>query len=274
MTWWEIAVSCGEAIDPETVAALLVQETGQTAEEREGSVVGYAGAADLAARAARAISDRFGPKVAVTVDQVEPVDWSSRWREGFSIRKIGRLEIGPSWLLPVGPRAVVIDPETAFGTGEHGSTRGAIALLDRHLRAGARVLDLGSGSGILGVAAAKLGADRVLGIELDPEAIPVARENAARNQVADRVEFLEGEAGVLAPLGGPVDLLLSNILRTANLALLDSIGRALRPGGIAIFAGMESAEAHLFELPLGAAGFEPIDQTTDEGWWSVAARTR
>ncbi len=102
------------------------------------------------------------------------------------------------------------------------------------------MLDLGSGSGILAIAAVKLGAARAIGIENDAEANSVAVRNAARNGVEDAVEFLDGDAGDLAPLLGPADLLLSNILRMANTALLPAIVAALRPGGIAIFSGMEA----------------------------------
>jgi ribosomal protein L11 methyltransferase len=165
----------------------------------------------------------------------------------------------------------VLDPESAFGSGEHGSTRAALTLLERHLRPGDRVLDLGSGSGILAIAAAKLGAASAVGIENDAEANPVARRNAERNGVRAAVDFLEGDAGDLAPLLGPADLLLSNILRLVNTALLPAIVAALRPGGLAIFSGMEELEAPLFRPVLETAGLVLRDEVTDTGWWAVAA---
>jgi ribosomal protein L11 methyltransferase len=165
----------------------------------------------------------------------------------------------------------VLDPETAFGSGEHGSTRAALTLLSRLLRPGDRVIDLGSGSGLLAIAAIKLGAARAIGIEIDAEANEVAARNVARNGVSDRVEFLEGDAAVLAPLVGPADLLLSNILRAVNTALLPVITRAVRPGGIAIFSGMELPEAEEFRRILTAAGFQLVQETLDAGWWGVAA---
>jgi ribosomal protein L11 methyltransferase len=136
------------------------------------------------------------------------------------------------------------------------------------------VLDLGSGSGILAIAASKLGATRAIGIETDPEAIEVAVRNAARNQ-CEHVEFIEGDATLLAPLAGPADLLLSNILRSVNTALLPVIIKALRPGGIAIFSGMEQLEAEEFRRTLLGSGFHPVQEALDSGWWGVAAeRTR
>jgi ribosomal protein L11 methyltransferase len=206
--------------------------------------------------------------------RVESTDWSTRWREGLGPRKLGRLTIIPSWLPEASepdPLTIVLDPETAFGSGEHGSTRAALTLLSRLLRPGDRVIDLGSGSGILTIAAIKLGAARAIGIEVDAEANEVAARNAARNGVSDRVEFLEGDAAMLAPLVGPADLLLSNILRAVNTALLPVITRAVRPGGFAIFSGMEQPEAEEFRRILTDAGFKLVQETLDAGWWGVAA---
>ena len=172
---------------------------------------------------------------------LDKVDWSIRWRDGLAARQFGRLVVTPSWI-PVarGPDepTVVLDPEMGFGTGEHGSTRGALTLLERHLAPGDRVLDLGSGSGILAIAAAKLGAASAIGIEMDDESNPIARQNAERNAVAGVVHFLDGDAALLAPLAGPAELILSNILRNVNVTLLPVIHRSLAPNGIAIFSGM------------------------------------
>jgi ribosomal protein L11 methyltransferase len=202
------------------------------------------------------------------------VDWSTRWRDGLGARRFGRLTVVPSWIAgPASSRepVVVLDPETAFGSGEHGSTRAALALLERHVRPADRVLDLGSGSGILAIAAVKLGAASAVGIENDPEANPIAWRNAKRNGVVGPVQFLEGDAGDLASLLGPADLLLSNILRTVNTALLPAIVSALRPGGLGVFSGMEETEAVLFRPALAAHGLEVRDEVVDSGWWAVAA---
>jgi ribosomal protein L11 methyltransferase len=219
-----------------------------------------------------ALAEENGAPVPASRRPLEPVDWTTGWRHGLGERRFGRLTVVPSWVdhpEPSGP-SVVLDPESAFGSGEHGSTRAALTLLERHLRPGDRALDLGSGSGILAIAAIKLGAVRAVGIENDPEANPVARRNADRNGVSHAVEFLDGDAGDLAPLLGPADLLLSNILRTVNTALLPAIGVAVRPGGVAIFSGMEREEADLFR-PALAAGFVLIDEVEDGGWWAVGA---
>ena len=261
----------------DAVAGWLVRKTGQAVEERsDGMLVGFApGAAQADALIAELLAT-FGGAVAGRARALPEIAWHELWRDGIRPRTIGRLTVGPSWAIPTtrdpASATVVIDPETAFGTGEHGSTRTALILLDRHIRPGDRVLDLGSGSGILAIAAARLGAARATGVEWEEESEPVARKNVERNGVAARVALVTGDAAVLAPLLGPVELVLSNILRASNVALLPSITAALAPGGVAIFAGMEEAEREPFLALLGAAGFEALDEAVDDGWWGVAAR--
>jgi ribosomal protein L11 methyltransferase len=274
MTWWAIDVRPA-ADRREQVGAWLVTRTGQAVEERDdGTLVTFA-PDEAAAAALVAELSRFEPSAPATSRRpLEPVDWTLRWRDGLGPRRFGRLTVVPSWVAGADATdlsTVVLDPETAFGSGEHGSTRAALTLLERHLRAGDRVLDLGSGSGILAIAAAKLGASRAIGIENDVDVNPVARRNAERNGVAHLVEFLDGDAGDVAPLLGPADLLLSNILRTVNSWLLPSIVTALQPGGLAILSGMEEAEASEFRPSLASAGLEVRDEVTDAGWWAVAA---
>jgi len=274
MTWWAIDVHA-PADQRELLGAWLVTRTGQAVEERDdGTLVAFAPDQDAAEALIRELERTGDAPVETQSHPVEAADWSTGWREGLGSRQLGSLTIVPSWLPEASdpdPLTIVLDPETAFGSGEHGSTRAALTLLGRFLRPGDRVLDLGSGSGILTIAAIKLGASRAMGIEIDSEANEVAQRNSVRNGVAGSIEFLEGDAAVLAPLVAPVDLVLSNILRTVNTALMPVIAAALAPGGIAIFSGMEQPEAQEFRAALSKAGFNPVQDTLDSGWWGVAA---
>jgi ribosomal protein L11 methyltransferase len=274
MTWWAIDVRTA-AERRDVMSAWLVAQTGQAVEERDdGTLVSFA-PDEASAEALMAQLGRDVDAAAATSRRpLEAVDWSTRWRDGLRARRFGRLTVLPSWLPQASspdPHTVVLDPESAFGSGEHGSTRVALTLLEHFIEPGDQVIDLGSGSGILAIAAVKLGALRAIGIESDPEANEVAARNAARNGVAARMELVEGDAGTLAPLAGPADLLLSNILRTVNTELLPAITAALRPGALAIFSGMEEAEAPVFRHELNAAGFKRIRETVAAGWWGVAA---
>ena len=278
MTWWAIDVRTPPE-GREKLGAWLVARTGQAVEERDdGTLVTFAPddhAADELMEEIGLTAEGFAPETSRR--RIEPVDWATRWRDGLGSRSFGRLTVAPSWAADRagsdGP-IVVLEPESAFGSGEHGSTRVALSLLERLVQPGDLVLDLGSGSGILALAAVKLGAARAVGIENDAEANVVAARNARRNGVEDSVEFLDGDAGDLAPLLGPADLILSNILRSANTVLLPAIAKALGAGGTAIFSGMEIAEAPLFLPALESAGFTVLEDLTDTGWWGVAARRK
>lgn len=270
MSWWALDIRAG-AVDHDALAAWLVERTGQAVEEQEdGTIVTFAPDGDSADELTTAIA-WYDRGANISRRALEDHDWSIRWREGLGPRHLGRLVIVPSWI-PYTPAEneaiVIIDPETAFGSGEHGSTRAALVLLERHLRPGDLMLDLGSGSGILAIAAVRLGAGTAIGIEIDPESIPVAEKNAGRNQVLEQVKFVTADAAIV-PLLGPADLICSNILRIINEGLLPEIGMALRVGGKAIFSGMQVAEADLFRPALIAAGFSIADEVVDEDWWAV-----
>ncbi|MEP6472432.1 MAG: 50S ribosomal protein L11 methyltransferase [Gemmatimonadota bacterium] len=274
MTWWAIEVRV-EAVGRSRVAAWLVNETGQAVEERDdGSIISFAEDESAAESLTGRLTSAFGAGVKVHRHPLDNIDWSTRWRDGLGPRRVGRLTVVPSWVnyqRAPDEAVVVMDPETAFGSGEHGSTRAALRLLSDCLVPGQLVLDLGSGSGILSIGAVRLGARRAIGIEVDEEALPVAVRNAAANGVADRAQFMIGDAADLAPLLGPADLVMSNILRTVNVTLFPAIRAALRPGGTAIFSGMEEGEAAEFRASLAVADFTIHSEVLDSGWWGVAA---
>ena len=277
MSWWALELRAGPG-QRDVVAAWLVERTGQGVEERDdGTLVTVAQDAGLADTISGEATGRF-PGIVVTRHPIDPVDWTVRWRDGLGPRRFGRLVVAPTWSplpeLHTDDVLVTLDPESAFGSGEHGSTRAALTLLERHLTPGDRVLDLGSGSGILAIAAATLGAASAVGIEVDGSAMEIAEQNAVRNDVAGRVRFITGDAAQLAPLAGPADLLLSNILRTVNTTLLPAIHASLRSGGLAIFSGMETPERADFLPALEGAGFEVKDEVEDGSWWAVAAAVR
>jgi len=203
---------------------------------------------------------------------VPPIDWSEAWKSRISSHQLGPLTVTPPWLAEgMDPATtIVIDPGMAFGTGEHPTTRGVVRLLPRRLRSGDVVADLGAGSAILSIAAAKLGAARVYAIELDADAIPDAEENVQRNGVADRVHVFEADAGALLPLVAPVHLVLANIISSVLIELLPLITMSLTEGGSAILSGILLEERETMCEVLAAHGWSILEEDAEDIWWSVS----
>jgi ribosomal protein L11 methyltransferase len=211
------------------------------------------------------------PDAIVHTELVPEVDWTEQWKQRIGAHRVGSLVVTPPWLAHEYDQAttIVIDPGMAFGTGEHATTRGVLRLLSEIVRSGDRVADLGSGSAVLSIAAAKLGAARVAAIELDPDAIGNAEENVRRNGVADRVTVLEGDAAILLPLVAPVNLILANIISSVLVELLPAITAALEPGGLAILSGILQDERDDLVQVLTDSGWRVDAEDREEIWWSA-----
>lgn len=196
--------------------------------------------------------------------------WAEAWRAHFVPRRVGeRLWVCPPWdRPPAGPGEVVveIDPGRAFGTGAHATTLGCLELAASLLAttAGPAVLDVGTGSGILAVACAKLGAASVLAIDLDPDAVRAAEANALRNGVARQVTVALATPEELD--GVRVPLILANLLAPAIERLAPQFARlAGRPGWL-IAGGVLTTEVGPIETALGRVGFRPCRRLDREGW--------
>ena len=208
----------------------------------------------------------------VEIADTSPVNWADRWKHAIRAHDLGAITISPPWLAAgMDPaRTVIIEPEMAFGTGEHATTRGVVRLLSSVVRKGDRVADLGAGSAVLAIAAAKLGAASVAAIELDPDAIANAEENVVRNGVADRVVVIEGDAHVLLPLVAPVRLITANIISSVLIGLLPAMRDALtRDGaGEAILSGILEGEREEMTGALSSHGWVVRAEDLEAGWWS------
>jgi ribosomal protein L11 methyltransferase len=215
------------------------------------------------------------------VDQNEPEirplhdeAWAIAWQQSFPPRAIGeQLLVLPPWEAApaAGPRvAIVIEPGRAFGTGHHGSTEGSLVLLEQALarRPPARVLDVGTGSGILAVAAVKLGASSVLGIDVDPDAVAAARVNADRNGCRDRVEVALASPETLGSEAFPV--VVANLLGHTHVALAGTYARLVAPGGSLVLGGILADEDRPVVEALEAAGFALAERLIVDGWCTVA----
>jgi ribosomal protein L11 methyltransferase len=209
------------------------------------------------------------PRATVAFSESPGIDWGS-WRADVSAHAVGSMTVAPPWLAmdPLSDKVVVVDPAMAFGTGEHATTRACLGLLQIAAPDGKRVADLGTGSGVLAIAAAKLGAERVVGIEIDPDAIPNAEANVVLNGVSDRVTIIEGDAKPLLLLLRPFDLILANILSSVIRELFDAMDASLSPSGVAILSGILDEESDDMKLFVAARGWIIESESIEDRWWS------
>ncbi|HUQ80897.1 MAG TPA: 50S ribosomal protein L11 methyltransferase [Gemmatimonadaceae bacterium] len=216
------------------------------------------------------------PGAEITVGRAADTDWSEAWKALLSTQTVGALCIAPPWLADdLDPRStVVVDPGMAFGTGDHPTTRSVARLMQRIPIAGARVADLGAGSAVLAIAAAKLGARTVTAVELDPDAIGNANENVARNDVTDVVHVMEGDAIVLLPLLAPVDVVLANIVSGVHAVLLPVISESLSVGGRAVVSGILRDERDMLLQWFADGGWAVEDEDVEDIWWSATISRR
>ncbi|MSQ42163.1 MAG: 50S ribosomal protein L11 methyltransferase [Dehalococcoidia bacterium] len=211
--------------------------------------------------------------------QVEDQDWSQQWRRFFDVIHVGRrLVVRPSWRAyepAAGELVVELDPGRAFGTGQHASTLLCLEALERELRPGERVLDLGTGSGILAVAAVRLGAGEVLALDIDSEAVTAATENVTRNGVAGCVRVCDGSLGARWPGPGEpralADVVLANISAAALVGMMAQLARALRPGGRVVLGGFVASGVAEVRAAAAAAGLRVTAELAREDWRCLVA---
>jgi ribosomal protein L11 methyltransferase len=274
----------GEGERRELLVEALRETVPHGVEERDDALVAYLPDPGQAAEAvARWVGERLAHAVGVSQPLLvetawQPHEaWSDLWRQGFKPRRITpRLVVAPSWAPPEpGPGDVVLtlDPGMAFGTAEHPTTRGCLRLLDARIAPGDRMADIGAGSGVLSIAAALLGAERVVAVELDPWAVTAARENVEANGVGDRVEVRAGAVGpAFLPGEAPFHGIVANIEAGILLPLLPGFRGGLEPGGWLILSGILADEACRVVEAAGALGLELEAEDREDAWWSGAFR--
>ncbi len=206
-------------------------------------------------------------------------DWKESWREGLGPRRIGeRLVVSPPWSeveLREGDILLTIDPGMAFGTAEHPTTRGCLRLLESQVSPGDRLADVGTGSGILAIAALRLGADHVVALEIDAWSCEAARANAEINGVSDGLEIREERAGLdLLPGEAPFDGIMANIESGVLLPRLPGLRRGLRDGGWLVLSGILRSEVPSIRSAAEEAELEFEAEDREEEWWSGVFRAR
>ncbi len=218
----------------------------------------------------------------LTVRTLRDVDWQDAWKRHFKTQRVSRrIVIKPSWekfKARPGDCVVELDPGMSFGTGQHFTTRSCLRLIDEaacQCPAGASLLDIGCGSGVLAIAAAKLGFRRVTGLDNDTNAVRIAKENAGLNGVADRVTFSEANIAALRRRR-PFDVVAANILAVTLEACARQIARLVARGPDArlILAGILAAQYPAVKTCYEKLGFHEVRRLTDGEWSSGMFETR
>jgi len=284
MKWLQVSVQVDAEVS-EAVADVLsrfapggvaieVQGENDTVNQRSVDVKAYLPVDPDTSRVQRLVEEalwhlgQISPIPAPVFSSVAEADWADAWKEHFHPLRVGRrIVIKPTWReFKAGPGDIIIelDPGMAFGTGLHPTTQMCLEVLEEKIQPGMRVLDLGTGSGILALAAAKLGADTVLALDSDPVAVATAQENARRNGVASQVTVAQGS---LVQATETYDLLVVNILAKVIMALArEGLGERVRPEGQWVAAGIIESQVLEVVTALEAAGLQVIERRQVSDW--------
>ncbi|PKK38777.1 Ribosomal protein L11 methyltransferase [Clostridiaceae bacterium JG1575] len=209
----------------------------------------------------------------LSAKEVQEEDWATAWKQYYKPMRIGsRIVVKPTWEAyeeQAGDLVLEMDPGMAFGTGTHETTKMCLEVLQDIIHGNERVVDVGTGSGILAIAAKKLGAKEVLGVDLDPVAVEAARKNVALNELSD-LEILEGN--MLDVVCGTADLVIANIIADVILFMAKDVHQILVPGGLFLASGIIHLRQEDVVSGLKKAGFEVLSIFNENDWRAILAR--
>lgn len=212
----------------------------------------------------------------VTVSEINDKDWAEEWKKYYKPVKIGkRIVIKPTWERyerKDDEIVIELDPGMAFGTGTHETTMLCIEALEKYVSEGSFVYDVGCGSGILSIVAAKLGAKKVIGIDLDELCVNVSIENVKQNNVENIVEILHGN--LLDRVSEKADLIVSNIIAEVIVDMIDSLKAYINDNGIFIASGIITEKSSMVKKALIDKGFEILEEKSMKDWVSIVARMK
>ncbi len=222
------------------------------------------------------MKQHHGIDTRLSLMEVDDEDWAESWKAYFWPEKVtDKIVVKPTWreYTPAPDEIVLeIDPGMAFGTGTHATTSLCIRMIQEYLRAGDRFLDVGTGSGILMIAAAKLGASGVCGVDTDSVACEIARQNLLLNYV-DPAHFQVASGDLLESISGKFQIVAANILSEVVLMLLNDVSSVLAPGAVLICSGIIESNTRLITDKMKSVGLSVLEVNTRDGWVAIAARS-
>ena len=216
----------------------------------------------------------------LSLENLRDEDWENNWKQYYKPMEIGqRLLVIPQWeQVDPGQRVpLILDPGLTFGTGSHATTRLCQTALEKTVAQGDRVLDLGCGSGILSIAALRLGASQALAVDIDDKCLDVAYENAALNGIGKdrytvRVGDVLSDGSLRRELEGSYDIVVANIVADVIIALAPLVPSMLRPGGTFLCSGIIDDRAEEVRAALEAAGWTVLETQSADGWFAYTCR--
>lgn len=215
--------------------------------------------------------DTLGLDAEIVTEGMREEDWAEAWKKYYHPIRVGRVTVVPAWeeyTPKEGERILRMDPGMAFGTGTHETTRLVMEMLSEEIRGGERLLDVGTGSGILALCAAKLGADACFAYDIDPMAVRVARENVAKDGATN---VFCGEADLLDGVDrtAPYDFVVANIVADIILRLLPDLGGVMKTGARAILSGIIGERVEEIRASVATYGFTLVREASERDWYAL-----